>query len=173
MIFDPRLPIAVYSMYVRKYFLKKSKAAILDVFEAIRNELEIILNNVDWMDEGTRDAKDMIGGLRIGLQIILNKFDWSRNNALKTLRNMSTYIAYSDEDLDNSTIENFYEDLKINEENYFLFDLSIQKFNTDLEYKELHEPINEKDWRTRETLFVVDAFYNPNVNEIGKKWLCH
>lgn len=140
-----RLSIAVGAMYVRKYFPENSKAAALDMVEGIRDEIGIILKQVDWMDEETRES------------------------ALSKYRAISAHIGYSDELLNNSNIEKYYENLKINEDNYLSLELSIAKFKQELKCSKLRSPVEKSDWRTRQPPFSVNAFYAFNENGLRKR----
>lgn len=126
-------------MYVRKYFPKESKALVWDMIESIRSEL------------------------------FLNDFDLPHVMALEKSREMFAYVGYSDGILDNSTIEKYYEHLKINETNYLLLEFSIAKFNTGLVYKKLREPVGSRDLLN----FEVNAIYEPIGNTIRKKKYIH
>ena len=46
---------AVGALYVRKYFQQDAKMAALEMVSDIRHEFDRILNNIDWMDNITKD----------------------------------------------------------------------------------------------------------------------
>ena len=48
------LPIAVGSLYVRRYFKEEAREAVLEMVSDIRHEFLEILNEIDWMDEMTK-----------------------------------------------------------------------------------------------------------------------
>lgn len=138
------LKSAVGAMYVRKYFQEDSKAAALDMENRIRDQFEIILNKVDWMDEKTRQT------------------------AIGKLRAMTSDIGYADELMDNSKIEKVYENLIMDETNYLTTILSLNIFGADHSLGKLRKPVIKREWTTRMAPFSVNAYYAPGENGIGK-----
>lgn len=108
----------------------------------IRREYEEILKDVNWMDEKTKKA------------------------ALNKLHSMSTHIGYPDEIMDNSKIEKYYENLKIDEHNYLSSVLNMNVFGTDYAFNKLRKPVNKTDWVTHARPAVVNAFYSSIENSI-------
>lgn len=144
-VYHSSLSIAVGALYVRKYFRQDSKAAALEMVNGIRQEFELILNEVNWMDDETRKS------------------------ALNKLRGMSTHIGYPDEIMDNSKIEKYYENLEIDENNYLSSVLNMNVFGTDYAFNKLRKPVNKTDWVTHARPAVVNAFYSSIENSI-RKW---
>lgn len=136
------LSIAVGALYVRKYFRQDSKAAALEMVSGIRKEFELILNEVNWMDDETRDA------------------------ALNKLKGMSTHIGFPDEIMDNNKIEEYYDNLEIDEDNYLTSVLNMNVFGTDYAFNKLRKPVNKTDWVTHARPAVVNAFYSSIENSI-------
>lgn len=129
---------------MRKYFQEESKAAAQEMVDGIRKEFEVILNNVNWMDEETRES------------------------ALHKLKAMATYIGYPDELMDNAKIEELYNGLEIDENNYLLSMLNMRVFGSNYTFSKLREPYNKTDWINHATTAMVNAFYNPIENSIRK-----
>lgn len=100
-----------------KNFRQDSKVAAFEMFNGIRNEFEIFLNEVTWMDEKTRKS------------------------AMNKLKAMSGYTGYPDELMNISKIEKYYENLKIDPNNYLLSVLNLNKFHTDHFFSKLREPV--------------------------------
>lgn len=138
---------AVGAAYVRKYFQEDSKAAALEMVDKVREEYGSMLGKNEWMDGETCEI------------------------AVKKLATMRSLIGYSDELLDDSKIEKFYENLKIDASNYLSFFSSINVFDTDWVFKQLREPVVKNDWRTIMPPFIVNAFYAPDQNGIRKNFL--
>lgn len=132
-------------MYVRKFFHKNSKAAILEIVDGIRYEFEGILSKASWMDEKTRQS------------------------AIAKLTAMTAHIGYPDELLDNSVIDAYYKDLQMHENNYFLANLIVSKFESNQKLGVLRKPSNRNDWINYERTTTVNAFYSPHKNSISKK----
>lgn len=132
------------ALYVRKYFKKESKAAALEMVNAIKVEFEGILKTVPWMDDTTRSA------------------------ALSKVKTMVTHIGYPDELMDDKKLIDFYKTVKVDEEKYLESILSINIFGTDRAFKKLYEPVNKTDWITHSKPAVVNAFYSSIENSIRK-----
>lgn len=108
----------------------------------IKKEFELILNEVQWMDDETRQS------------------------ALSKLKAMSTHIGYPDEIMDDSKIEKYYENLEIDENNYLSSVLNMNVFGTDYAFNKLRKPVNKTDWVTHARPAVVNAFYSSIENSI-------
>eukprot|EP00091_Calanus_sinicus_P006234 TRINITY_DN16842_c0_g1_i1.p1 TRINITY_DN16842_c0_g1~~TRINITY_DN16842_c0_g1_i1.p1 ORF type:complete len:142 (-),score=42.59 TRINITY_DN16842_c0_g1_i1:92-517(-) len=89
------LPNAVGSLYVSKYFQEESKSTAVEMVSEIRKQFELILDEVEWMDEETREK------------------------AKEKARAMSSHIGYPPELLDMTKLEDHYEGLELGEDNYF------------------------------------------------------
>lgn len=129
-VIDYSLSIAVGALYVRKYFRQDSKAAALEMVNGIRKEFELLLNEVDWMDEETRQS------------------------ALNKLHGMSTHIGYPDEIMNDTKIEEYYSNLEIDENNYLSSVLNMNVFGTDYAFNKLRKPVNKTDWVTDSIFFI-------------------
>ena len=135
---------ATGALYVRKYFKQDSKAAALEMVEAIRKEFVEILEAVPWMDEKTKTA------------------------ALSKAKNMTHHIGYPDELMDDAKIVEYYKTVSVDENKYFESILNIGKFGTDRSFKKLREPVNKTEWINHAGAAVVNAYYSPNKNSIGE-----
>ena len=89
------LPNAVGSLYVSKYFDEASKATAVEMVSNIRKQFEIILDQVEWMDEDTREK------------------------AKVKAKAMNAHIGYPPELLDMTKLEDLYEGLELTEDKYF------------------------------------------------------
>lgn len=136
------LSISVGALYVRKYFKDDSKRTALEMVNGIRKEYEKILREVDWMDDETRAA------------------------AMEKLHSMSTHIGYPDEIMNNRKIEEYYDKLVIDQDNYLQSVLNMNVFGTDYAFNKLRKPVNKTDWVTHARPAVVNAFYSSIENSI-------
>lgn len=143
------LPISVGALYIRKHFRQDSKSAALDMVNGIKSEFEEILKTVEWMDETTRIA------------------------ALSKVKAMATHIGYPDELMDNNKLEEYFENLKINESTYLESVLDMNIFGTNRAFKKLRLPVNKTDWITHSRPAVVNAFYSSIENSIRKYSIKH
>ncbi|KAJ8668518.1 hypothetical protein QAD02_010181 [Eretmocerus hayati] len=136
------LSLSVAALYVRKYFDEEAKKNVVDMVTDIRREFRKIMEKVDWMDERTRRA------------------------ALEKVDAMSSFIAYPDELLDDSKLEQFYAALELSEGNYLESVLNVTLFATEYSISQLRLPVNKSDWITYGDSAVVNAYYSPNDNSM-------
>ncbi|KAH1004491.1 hypothetical protein HUJ05_005292 [Dendroctonus ponderosae] len=138
------LSIAAGALYVRKFFNEEARQNAKEMVSDIRAEFQDILKKVDWMDDKTRQ------------------------NALDKARSMSTHIAYPDEMLNDAKLEEFYEGLELDQNQYLRSILNLTLFGTRFSFKRLRQPVNKTDWITHGRPAVVNAFYSAIENSIRK-----
>ncbi|XP_065355214.1 neprilysin-2 isoform X2 [Calliphora vicina] len=136
------LAISVGSLYVRKHFKQDSKAIALEMVNNIRGVFNQILDEVQWMDEMTKQE------------------------AKRKLQSMTTHIGYPDEMLDNDKLEEYYRKLEIDPYKYFESFLKMNVFGTDYSFNKLRLPVNKTDWIRHARPAVVNAFYSSIENSI-------
>ncbi|XP_049945688.1 neprilysin-2 isoform X2 [Schistocerca serialis cubense] len=136
------LSLSVGSIYVRKYFKEEAKKAALEMVDDIRQEFLHILQEVDWMDEGTR------------------------KKGLEKAKSMAVHIAYPDELLDDNKLDQFYEKLDVSPTLYLESVLNLTKFGTNYSFSRLRQPVNKTEWITHGRPAIVNAFYSSIENSI-------
>ncbi|XP_074110520.1 M13 family metallopeptidase neprilysin 2 isoform X2 [Cotesia typhae] len=142
-IVSSTLPISVGALYVRKYFHQDAKKNAVEMVADIRNQFNKILKTVDWMDEETRKS------------------------ALDKAASMTSHIAYPDELLQNSKLEEFYEKLELADNASYLKNiLNLTLFGTEYSFSKLRKPVNKSDWVSHGRPAVVNAFYSSIENSI-------
>ncbi|XP_046397833.1 neprilysin-2-like isoform X2 [Ischnura elegans] len=134
--------IAMGSQYVRRYFQDDAKKNALEMVEDIRAEFNKILQALDWMDSETRKS------------------------AMEKASTMTTHIAYPDELLDDTKVDEFYKKLEVNKDLYLESVLNMTLFGTDFSYRKLRKPVNKTDWVTHGRPAIVNAFYSSIENSI-------
>lgn len=127
---------------MRKHFRMEAKWSALEMVKGIRAELKKTLSEVSWLDDETRQA------------------------ALGKVDAMSTHIGYPDEMMDDRKLEEYYQGLEIDQNNYLLSVLRLNTFSTDYAFNRLRKPVNKTDWVTQAQPAVVNAFYSPIRNSI-------
>ncbi|KAL3280926.1 hypothetical protein HHI36_004152 [Cryptolaemus montrouzieri] len=137
-----RLNVVVGALYIRKYFDANDRTQTEEIVENIEEQFMKLLRNVDWMDQETK------------------------NQALEKLKAMDKFVGYPGELMDDSKLEEYYNNLHINSDNYVEVILNVSKFETDKDMKQLSEPVIKLDWRTRSSVAVVNAYYDLNANAI-------
>lgn len=138
------LSIASSALYVRNYFNEKSKHDALELVTNIRQEFRTTLKTTDWMDEKTRIA------------------------AIEKLMKMTNFIGYPDELNDNKKLIDYYEDLEINNEEFFKSILKLNRFKAKKEFSKFGKPVNKTAWEDHSKIAVANAFYNFLENSIRK-----
>ncbi|XP_035430447.1 neprilysin-2 isoform X1 [Spodoptera frugiperda] len=136
------MSIAVGALYIRKYFNENSKANALEMVNDIRQQFRKTLNEVDWMDEKTRQA------------------------ALEKADSMASHIAYPSEMLDNDKLAKFYDGLEMSSDKLMESVLNLTLFGTEYLFGKLREPVNKTDWVTHGRPAIVNAFYSSIENSI-------
>lgn len=130
----------VGALYVRKYFREETRRATVDMVKTIRNEFINILRDAAWLDESTREE------------------------AIKKAKSMDGHIGYPNELHDNKKLEEYYKDLELEPDNFFMNTLQMYMFNSDRRFSKLREPADNIEWE----ITTVNAFNIPNGNSIGK-----
>ncbi|CAG0881750.1 unnamed protein product [Cyprideis torosa] len=151
---------AVGSMYVRRFFKEESKKAALDMVHDIRDEFNRILDEIDWMDEVTRNQNN--GGLSHPQPICISRRQRAKNKS----KRIATHIAYPDELLDDSKLTELYDNLQTTEDQYYRNMLNMTVFGTNYSFKRLREAVNKSDWISHGRAAVVNAFYSSIENSI-------
>ncbi|KZC07350.1 Membrane metallo-endopeptidase-like 1 [Dufourea novaeangliae] len=136
------LAISVGALYVRKYFKEDAKKNAVEMVADIRTEFTKILKKVDWMDDETRKS------------------------ALDKAASMSSHIAYPDELLDDTKLEEFYQNLELTTDNYLEGILNLTLFGVEYSFGKLRKPVNKTDWITHGRPAIVNAFYSSIENSI-------
>ncbi|XP_046660730.1 neprilysin-2-like [Homalodisca vitripennis] len=134
--------LALSSIYVKKYFDETSKEVALGMTNKIRDEFIQNIDELDWMDEQTKKQA---------------KYKASR---------MVSHVGYPNELTNTTKIEEFYEGLNINKDNYFEALLDLSRWEYDYRYRLLREDVNRTDWRSQGRITDVNAHYSPAHNSI-------
>ena len=136
------LSSAVGSLYVSKFFDEKSKATALDMVNDIRAEFNKILEEIDWMDDGTKlKAKEKADA-------------------------MVEHIGYPIELLDMKKLTDLYDGLELSADDFFGNGLNMTVFGTNYAFSKLREKVNKTDWVRHGNPAIVNAFYSPIENSI-------
>lgn len=142
-VVNQKMPIAIGSLYIRKYFKPSAKTSASHMVDRIRREFKELLKRNTWMDEETKQS------------------------ALNKLNAINYYIGYPDEFYDDAKVNGYYERVNIDPNNYLQSLLGINIFSVDDDYEELRNPINKTDWTEHASATTVNAFYSFEENSIG------
>lgn len=146
---NSRLSPSIGALYVRRYFNDQSKHHAIEIVENIRSSFIDILHKVKWMDEETK------------------------NEAILKAKALVAHIAYPDELTNNTKLEEYYQKLDMDENEYMLNALRLNHFKTEYAIRELYEPVNKTDWLTHATPAMTNAFYSALENSIRKYLIEH
>lgn len=139
-----RFPVPVSILYGRKYFDDESIKTAVNFVNDIRGAFIDILHQADWLDEKTK-------------RLAITK--------AKTLR---TYIGFPNEAELIEKIEEFYQNLTVDPNDFFNNIRQFEKFETDYMFQNLRKPVTKLNW---DTLLILDlaavnAYNQPNENSI-------
>ncbi len=89
------LRVAAGSMYIEKHFTPEAKEEMLVMIDYLKSAFKDIIGDITWMDGKTKDK------------------------AYQKLEKMRRFIAYPEALTDRTTVEDYYRDLTIDENDYF------------------------------------------------------
>lgn len=138
------IPLAVSSLYVRKYFKDDSKFAASEMVAGIKNEFVNVLKTVPWMDDKTKRA------------------------ALQKVNAMSEHIGYPQELMDDEKLISYHKHLSIDRNNFLHTIRKITRFYRLKDLSKLREPVNKTDWEKHGHVAIANAYYHWQENSIRK-----
>ncbi|KAK1162402.1 endothelin-converting enzyme-like 1 [Acipenser oxyrinchus oxyrinchus] len=127
------------ALFVEEYFSSASKAKVQQLVEQIKHSLDRRLQELDWMDEVTKEA------------------------ARAKLRLMMVMIGYPDYLLKPEAIDAEY-GFEVSEKTYFKNVLNSIKFNIKLSVKKIHQEVDKTAWLLPPQ--ALNAYYLPNKNQM-------
>ncbi|XP_041126351.1 endothelin-converting enzyme-like 1 [Polyodon spathula] len=131
--------MALGALFVEEYFSSASKAKVQQLVEHIKHSLDRRLQELDWMDEVTKEA------------------------ARAKLRLMMVMIGYPDYLLKPEAINAEY-GFEVSEKTYFKNVLNSIKFNIKLSVKKIHQEVDKTVWLLPPQ--ALNAYYLPNKNQM-------
>ncbi|XP_035206779.1 neprilysin-1-like isoform X2 [Stegodyphus dumicola] len=137
---NKKMGMAVGALFIRDNFDPKSKETAQEMILNIREAFNELLEENAWMDKETREvARD-------------------KANA------MNERIGYPDLLTNPVELSKEYEGLVIHDDLFLVNILNVFEFEAIKNLKKLRQPVNKDRWTTEPA--VVNAFYNPNKNDI-------
>ncbi|XP_051535461.1 endothelin-converting enzyme-like 1 isoform X2 [Myxocyprinus asiaticus] len=131
--------MALGALFVQQYFSSKSKAKVQELVEDIKHSLDLRLQELDWMDEETKDA------------------------ARAKLQHMMVMTGYPDFLLKPELIDEEYA-FDVNEKTYFKNILNSVKYNIKLSIKKINKEVDKTTWLLPPQ--ALNAYYLPNKNQM-------
>ncbi|XP_008941864.1 PREDICTED: endothelin-converting enzyme 2, partial [Merops nubicus] len=137
---DDTLGFALGSLFVKATFDRDSKAIAEEMISEIRAAFEVSLDQLDWMDEKTRQAAK------------------EKADAIYDM------IGFPDFILDNKELDDVYDGYEVSEDSFFQNMLNFYNFSAKVMADQLRKPPNRDQWSM--TPQTVNAYYLPTKNGI-------
>lgn len=131
--------MALGALFVQQHFSSQSKAKVQELVEDIKHSLDLRLQELDWMDEATKEA------------------------ARAKLKHMMVMTGYPDFLLKPELIDQEY-GFDVDEKTYFKNILNSIKFNIKLSVKKIREEVDKTAWLLPPQ--ALNAYYLPNKNQM-------
>ncbi|XP_057695821.1 endothelin-converting enzyme-like 1 isoform X1 [Corythoichthys intestinalis] len=131
--------MALGALFVQQHFSSQSKAKVQELVEDIKHSLDLRLQELDWMDEATKEA------------------------ARAKLKYMMVMTGYPDFLIKPELIDREY-GFDVDEKTYFKNILNSIKFNIKLSVKKIHEEVDKTVWILPPQ--ALNAYYLPNKNQM-------
>ncbi|XP_012276317.1 endothelin-converting enzyme homolog isoform X2 [Orussus abietinus] len=131
---------AIGAMFVREVFHGKSKPMAEDMVNEVRQAFIKNLKNLDWMDAETRKSAD------------------DKANAITDM------IGFPDFILNPYELDERYHELSIKQNEYFMNNIRVNKYNLKKNLEKLDQEVNKTTWIM--TPPTVNAYYTPTKNQI-------
>lgn len=146
------LPFAIGAIYVKKHFNAEAKASIEVMYRNIKEEFETLITDAEWVDESTREK-------------LLNK-----------LQSLVPLIAYpNDIGFDEQAIENFYDGIKIDKDQYLRNLFQLRVIDADNKFRQTYmstSPDKSNEWQKFLSPTSIAAHYSASDNTIRKIERC-
>uniref|UniRef100_A0A803TEQ1 endothelin-converting enzyme 1 n=1 Tax=Anolis carolinensis TaxID=28377 RepID=A0A803TEQ1_ANOCA len=137
---DDTLGFALGSLFVKATFDRHSKQIAEDMIAEIRSAFEESLDQLDWMDEKTRQA------------------------AKEKADSIYDMIGFPEFILDDKELDDVYDGYDVSEDSFFQNMLNFYNFSARFMADQLRKPPNRDQWSM--TPQTVNAYYLPNKNGI-------
>lgn len=137
---NKRLGIAVGALFIKQHFDPKAKKTALEMIQNIRKAFNELLDENEWMDEKTKIV------------------------AKRKANEMNERIGYPSFLVNSMELSNEFIQLQVYEDQFLLNILNLLKFEANKNLAKLRKPVDKDRWTTEPA--VVNAFYNPNKNDI-------
>ncbi|RLW00763.1 hypothetical protein DV515_00008641 [Chloebia gouldiae] len=166
---DDTLGFALGSLFVKATFDRDSKAIAEEMISEIRAAFEVSLDQLDWMDEKTRQAakekvtpgREVDGKphpIHISPPVSLLGPLPMQADAIYDM------IGFPDFILDNKELDDVYDGYEVSEDSFFQNMLNFYNFSAKVMADQLRKPPNRDQWSM--TPQTVNAYYLPTKNGI-------
>lgn len=135
--------MALGALFIRDRFNEDSKKTALEMIETLREAFIELLEDNEWMDDLTRQV--------------------ARDKALA----MNQHIGYPEFISKPELLNKLYTDIEIKPNEFLENMFRLRRFRALQNIKKLRQPVTKRHWSTELPVVVVNAFYNPNKNDIS------
>ncbi|KAH9519945.1 Endothelin-converting enzyme 1 [Bulinus truncatus] len=134
------MPFVTSALYVDRHFSQETVVKVATALDDIEHEFISNMNQLTWLDDETK------------------------RNLKEKAQAMTNQVGYPDWILDPSILDAEYEDLEIEEGEYFRNFIHSIKFHTNIEKRKLRQPPLRNVWLIAPD--TVNAYYNMQENEV-------
>uniref|UniRef100_A0A9J7YU05 Endothelin converting enzyme-like 1 n=1 Tax=Cyprinus carpio carpio TaxID=630221 RepID=A0A9J7YU05_CYPCA len=145
--------MALGALFVQQHFSSSSRAKVQELVEDIKHSLDQRLQELDWMDEETRDA----ARAKVALQVFLIILNLSLNASDRSHDPIPDQISSSNPLISPQQFD-------VNEKTYFKNILNSIKYNIKLSVKKIHKEVDKTTWLLPPQ--ALNAYYLPNKNQM-------
>lgn len=139
------LPFAIGSIYVENHFKADVKASIKEMYKNIKDEFATLITDAEWVDESTRKK-------------LLIKLD-----------SVVPLIAYPDEGFNEQAIKDFYDDIKVDKDQYLRTLFQLRVIDADNKFRQPYtstSPDKSNEWQKYLPPTSIAAHYSASDNTI-------
>uniref|UniRef100_A0A9J8B156 Endothelin converting enzyme-like 1 n=1 Tax=Cyprinus carpio carpio TaxID=630221 RepID=A0A9J8B156_CYPCA len=146
--------MALGALFVQQHFSSSSRAKVQELVEDIKHSLDQRLQELDWMDEETRDAARAKVALQVFLIILNLSLSYASDRSHDPIPDQisSSNPLISPQQFD------------VNEKTYFKNILNSIKYNIKLSVKKIHKEVDKTTWLLPPQ--ALNAYYLPNKNQM-------
>ena len=92
----------------------------------------------------------------------------TKKAAVDKAKAIATHKIFPNDPIIKTKLHNYYESMTLNESEFFLNFLRLNKLDLDYNFRQLHEPVDKDDWLRYPMRIAIGAFYNVFQNKIRK-----
>ncbi|XP_037090452.1 neprilysin-1-like [Pollicipes pollicipes] len=134
--------MAVGALFIKKKFNHESKRTALEMIHTLREAFIELLEDNIWMDDATRAV--------------------AREKAMA----MNEHIGYPEFLTRPAELDKEFQGIDVSNSSFLLNIFRMLKYKAQRNLSKLRKPVTKNKWSTEPPVVVVNAFYNPNKNDI-------
>jgi len=134
--------MAVGALFIKEKFNHESKRTALEMIHTLRDAFIELLEDNQWMDDATRAV--------------------ARDKAMA----MNQHIGYPEFLTRPAELDKEFEGIDVSNQSFLDNIFGMQKYKAERNLRKLRKPVTKNRWSSEPPVVVVNAFYNPNKNDI-------